>query len=240
MLKLCENLTELDFLPADPFCAKITAFAMTYGFGYDFARFYIQGNNAALCRIDGNITLWANDNADYTEMREFLDIIGFSSIQAEESKLKALGYKTSDSSFIVRYGGKAAAKPADFKTDADFKKIYALLTESGFEMGEYRDFLSDVCARLNKGTCTLGATGTDELRACAFRLFEGNKSVLLGAVATSPKHRGKGIASALVPYMAQGKKPSFLFCRNDSLLDFYTKCSFEKQGRWAIYLKEVN
>ena len=54
MLKLCEELSELNFLPSDPFCAKITATAECYGFGYDFCRIYIQGENAALSSLDGN------------------------------------------------------------------------------------------------------------------------------------------------------------------------------------------
>ena len=121
--------------------------------------------------------------------------------------------------------------------DCDKRKIYDLLCLCGFELGDYSAFLTDVCARLNKGTATLSAIlNGDEPGACAFALFEGTKSVLLGAVATNPSARGRGYASKLVGSLAEEKsdKKVFLFCRNDSLADFYAKIGFKKVGCWAI------
>lgn len=42
MIKLCENAAELEFLPADPFAARITALFDTYGAGCGFALFWVQ------------------------------------------------------------------------------------------------------------------------------------------------------------------------------------------------------
>jgi predicted GNAT family acetyltransferase len=74
------------------------------------------------------------------------------------------------------------------------------------------------------------------LCACAFALFEGEKSVLLGAVATSPEARGRGFASAIVGAIAEKKsdKDVFLFCRNDGLEAFYCGIGFETIGKWAV------
>ena len=112
-----------------------------------------------------------------------------------------------------------------------------MLCSCGFELGDYRAFLADICARLNKGTASFAAVAENgEPCACAFALFEGTKSVLLGAVATDPSARGKGYASAIVGTLAEEKsdKKVFLFCRNDSLADFYAKIGFKKVGCWAI------
>ena len=92
--------------------------------------------------------------------------------------------------------------------------------------------------RLNKSTASLAAAESDgELCSCAFALFEGEKSVLLGAVATNPLARGKGYASKLVGTLAEAKKEKevFLFCRNDSLEAFYSGIGFETVGKWAIF-----
>ena len=79
-----------------------------------------------------------------------------------------------------------------------------------------------------------------KLCACAFSLFEGEKSVLLGAVATKESARGKGYASKLVGTLACMKKDKkvFLFCRNDSLAAFYGKIGFAICGKWAVYETE--
>ena len=42
MIKLCENAAELEFLPADPFAARITALFDTYGACCGFALFWVQ------------------------------------------------------------------------------------------------------------------------------------------------------------------------------------------------------
>ena len=82
----------------------------------------------------------------------------------------------------------------------------------------------------------IAAEENGSLSACAFALFEGEKSVLLGAVATSPEARGRGYASAIVSEIAEKKsdKDVFLFCRNDGLEAFYSKIGFEIVGKWAI------
>ena len=235
MLKLCESIRELDFLPADPFCAKIEGYAVTYGTDYDFAKFYHQESDAALSWIDGNVTLWCSKNADMSEIRGFLDFIGYSSVQSTEEVILSLFGEVSDSSYIVKYISGAVCKPENYSDSCDLKLIYSLLTDSGFELGRYDAFVTDVCSRINSGTASFGCIAENNCPvACAFRLFENEKAVLLGAVATAESHRGKGLASSLVPYMAGKTKPAFLFCRNDSLRFFYENCGFSAVGRWAV------
>ena len=74
-----------------------------------------------------------------------------------------------------------------------------------------------------------------ELCACAFALFIGHGSTLLGAVATDPRARGRGCASRLVKALAaeQNGRAAFVFCRSDGLEDFYKKCGFCRIGKWA-------
>ena len=93
MISICENTEELDFLPADPYAARITALADTYGLGRDFAMFWVQSVGsvpvAAVSRIDGNLTVCCKENADYDELSAFLGAVGWSSITAEKSVLSA-------------------------------------------------------------------------------------------------------------------------------------------------------
>ena len=105
-------------------------------------------------------------------------------------------------------------------------------------MGDYGSFLADYCSKLNKGAAKLAVCSDEELDACASALFIGEKSVLLGAVATRETARGRGLASKLVKALADSfeDKTVYLFCRNDSLLEFYKKIGFESDGIWAEYI----
>ena len=240
---IIDDKNELSFLPADPYAARISALAQTYGTDYDFALFWVQRIDgipvAAVSRIDGNVTLSCLDGADFEELSEFFDAVGYSSITCDAEFAEKLGVSPQKTSFTVKYTG-GASVCNDVLRDYNKKEIYSLLCECGFELGDYGAFLADICSRLNKSTASLAAAELDgRLCACAFALFEGEKSVLLGAVGTSPAARGRGYASRLVGTLAETKKEKdvFLFCRNDSLADFYSKIGFETVGRWAIYEK---
>ncbi len=242
MLSLIKNKNELDFLWADPYSARITALALTYGTDYDFALFWVQKINdipvAAISRIDGNMTICCNENADFEEISCFLGAVGYSSITFDAKFAEKLGIIPQKTSYTVRYAGGAKSLKNEIISDYDKKEIYSLLCCCGFEMGEYNSFLSDICIRLNKKTASMGAIEINgSLCACAFALFEGDKSVLLGAVATNPAARGNGYASKIVGTLAEEKneKEVFLFCREDSLAEFYKKTGFEIAGKWAIF-----
>jgi GNAT superfamily N-acetyltransferase len=242
MLKLCEAMNQLDFLPADPYAARISALAKTYGFGYDFVLFWVQYIDdvpvAAVSRIDGNMSICCTEKADFEELEEFVKTVGFASLSCREEVLKKLGYTASKSSFIVEYKG--AFTPADPCVCWDYgkKEVFELLCECGFEMGDFGSFLADYCSKLNKGTAKLAVCAEAELNACASALFIGEKSVLLGAVATRETARGNGYASKLVKALADSfeDKTVYLFCRNDSLLGFYEKIGFESDGIWTEYI----
>jgi len=240
MISLVNNKNELSFLPADPYSARITALAETYGTEHNFAMFWVQKIDeipvAAISRVDGNMTLCCGENADFEELSGFVNVAGYSTLTFDMALAEKLGIVPQKSSFTVKYTG--GAESYDVLSDYNKKEVYALLTECGFELGDYNSFLADVCARLNKSTASLAADEIEgRLCACAFALFEGEKSVLLGAVATSPESRGRGCASKLVGTLAEAKKEKevFLFCREDSLKEFYKKIGFEPIGKWAIY-----
>ena len=243
MVSLCDNCNDLNFLPADAYAARITALFKTYGAGYDFASFWVQeidGESvAAISRVDGNMTLCCTEKSDFEELSCFVNAVGYSSLTFDEKYLLSLGITDAKSSYTVEYKGEKDFSDEIIRNDYDKKKLYDLLVSCGFELGSYQAFLSDVCARLNKNTASLAAVENEELDACAFALFEGEKSVLLGAVATRKEARGKGYASKLVKSLAGKEKNRkvFLFCRNDGLLEFYKKSGFVYAGKWAVVEK---
>ena len=246
MLKLCEILRELEFLPPDPYAARISALAATYGFEQSFALFWVQyvdGNPvAAVSRLDGNMSVFCGANTDFEELAAFIKTVGFSVLACREENMKKLGFEADNASYIVKYEGASDGEDPDVLWDYDKKKIYELLNDCGFEMGSFSAFASDYCSRLNKGAAMLAAIENESLDACASALFIGKSSVLLGAVATRKEARGKGYASKAVKALANrfDDKTVYLFCRNDSLLAFYKKMGFVSDGKWAEISADMN
>ena len=128
MVKLIEDKNELDFLPADPYAARITALAETYGTEHSFAMFWVQKIDekavAAVGRVDGNMTVCCLDGTDYEELSAFINAVGFLSLTCDAEVMKKLGFEASKTSFIVEYKGGAAFDSNDIVRDCDKKKIY--------------------------------------------------------------------------------------------------------------------
>ena len=101
MLKLCDNLSQLDFLPDDPYAARISALAKTYGFGHSFVLFWVQYIEnepvAAVSRIDGNMSICCTEKADFEELKEFIKTVGFAVLSCCEEVLKELGFTLTES-----------------------------------------------------------------------------------------------------------------------------------------------
>lgn len=224
-----------DLLPPSPYTARLQALYATYG-PTPFADFWSHGEQSGLCRVDGVFTLFAGQGFDAEEVRRFLDFAGGTVLCCEESIAAALGYTPEKSSIIVEFEGGGAEPFGEEPTD--LKAVYNLLQKCGFDMGDYRAYLEDIGLRLRRNTAAVLATCENgRLLGTASALFIGRNSVLLGAVATEPETRGRGIASRLVGalaarYKAEGKRV-FLFCRSDDLLPFYEKCNFRAVGRWS-------
>ncbi len=222
-------------LPPSPYTARLQALYATYG-AAPFADFWLQGDQSGICRVDGVFTLSAGEDFDPEEMRHFLYFAGGTALCCEESICRSMGYTPEKSSFIVEYRGGEA--PFFGEEAADLKAVHRLLSECGFAMGDYRSFLEDIGLRLRRGTAdTAVCLENGCLLGTASALFIGQNSVLLGAVATEPEARGRGIASRLVKglaarYASRGKRV-FLFCRSDDLAAFYEKCDFVCVGRWS-------
>ncbi len=236
------RLTDRPFTDDCAYSARICALHNTYK-NAPFAFFWQQENGdeitAAIAKIDGDVTLFATENADYEELAVFLETVGYSTVSCNEAVMKKLGFSYYSSSFLVEYKNPQTVS-ADGIVRADYAAVYSLLKECDFSLpATLGDFLADFAARCNHSAADYGCIlEGDKLASTASALFIGEKSVLLGAVATAKDCRGKGYAAKIVAaladkYYLSGKRV-YLFCREDSLEKFYTRIGFEVIGKWSV------
>ena len=245
MVKLVDDDKMLyDFCDNDPFCAQISAYRRAYGDGVPEIMFWMQlidgAPRAAISRVDGAVTLCAEASADYEELREFLDFLGFSSLKTEFSVLERLGYRADAAGSIVRFVSRNKCDDIHAAcgfTD-DYKTVFGILQKCGFEgLGDYSHWLADISHRCRHGVAKIMLCSAESKNvACASALFITETVAFLGAVGTLPEYRGRGFARETVGTLAElfknEGKDVYLFCK-DKLVPFYEKVGFQKVGSWA-------
>lgn len=239
----------LSFCDRDVFGTRIKAYFNCYSTDYDFVKFWVQlddGGNvtAAISRVDGDMTLTA-ENADYEELLQFVRIVGFNTIQCKRSVAQNLTPDETLWGYVVRFENEKENLEISLKRNFDLKEIYAIIkAENLTGVGELLPWLSDTIFRVNRNTAQpLLAEADGENAGCAMVLFRTDKAALLGAVATVPKFRGRGIARALVTRLANEELKSGrrteLLCKNDSIVDFYKSIGFKAVDEWSLITNET-
>lgn len=248
MLKLLEREIRLPF-PVSPMTIEIEALIKTYGFNTSFALFWIQELDgkitAAVSKLDSHVTVAAEKDFDSQELKEFLNVIGFSSLLGEKWVLEDLGFKISEKGIIMKYSPLAASdgniEPMTFACEPPYRKIYNLLEEPesfGESISSYEDWLCDLSRRVrNNCARVLFREREDKCISCGMFTFESDSGAVIGAVATHKDFRSMGYASDIVKELCAAaqkeKKDVFLMCREDKA-SFYKKLEFKITGEFSL------
>lgn len=232
------------FCDRDVFGTRIKAYFNCYSTDYDFVKFWVQtddnGNvTAAISRVDGDMTVTA-ENADFEELLQFAKIVGFTTIQCERAVAKHFTDDEELWGYVVEFKEKTEAKEIPLKQNLELKEIYNIIkAENLTGVGDYLPWLSDTSFRINRNTAKPLLCQLDGNNAgCAMVLFRTDKASLLGAVATVPEFRGRGVARALVTRLAneeltKGNRVELL-CKSDSIVEFYKSIGFTVTNEWSL------
>ncbi len=232
------------FCDRDVFGTRIKAYFNCYSTDYDFVKFWVQtddeGNvTAAISRVDGDMTVTA-ENADFEELLQFVKIVGFTTIQCERAVAKHFTDDEELWGYVVEFKEKTEEKEIPLKQNLELKEIYNIIkAENLTGVGDYLPWLSDTTFRLNRNTAKPLLCEFDGRNAgCAMVLFRTDRASLLGAVATVPEFRGRGVARALVTRLANEELTNGnrveLLCKSDSIVEFYKSIGFTVTNEWSL------
>lgn len=246
MLKAVEKNDEafLSFCDRDVFGTRIKAYYNCYSTDFDFMKFWTQYDDdgritAAISRIDGDATLCA-ENADFEELSEFLNIVGFRTVQCEKFAAERLTDEPFEWGYVVRCDSVGNYNEAKLKKVFELREIYDIIKPENLTgVGDYLPWLSDTTYRVNRGAAEgrIAMCG-GENAGCAMVLFRTDKAALLGAVATRPQFRGRGLARSLVldlaeMELAEGRHVELL-CKSGSIVEFYKSIGFRAVNEWGL------
>ena len=248
MIRLLTDEKEADIklLKKDVFGTRILAYFNTYSTKFPFLSVWYQQNGsgkitAFISSMEGTGTLTAADDADYEELSAFIDMLPLKSLQSQRAVFNKLKRKEKLHGNVVRYvDSSCKEKKYEIIRNPQLSDVYAIINAAGLlGTGNYLEWLSDTTSRVNAGTAlAAGIYSKGKLVSCAMKLFITPDAVLLGAVATDPAERGKGMAGEIVHTLAEEcaaqNKRTELLCANGSITEFYKSTGFIIADEWSM------
>ena len=223
---------------SDPFYTRVLSLFESYGTGVAFVGFWAQiiedQPTALISRFEDKFSLYLTGSSDLEEIAAFLHFQGAGAVMAESRFFPKMKYNYALSGQVLRYRDDHYISDLEIY-EPEIKEVYDLLLtcESEiFRVPPYLSFLSDVTHRRNLGKCTVIGTKLDgALASSVMTVSETEHAAILGAVATHPDCRKRGLSRELVRTLAsritgQGRA-AYVFSASDQNTRFYQNSGFE-------------
>lgn len=239
MIRPADNSTSFDIASSDPFITRILSLYMSYGEGYDFVGFWEQkageSTAALISRFEDKFSLWLTDGADMDEIAAFVRFQGAGSVMYNAEYVVDIPHAAHTiEGRVLEYIGDNYNSDKEIYEPA-FKELYGLLKicESDiFRVPDYMMFLSDLTHRRNMDKLHLIGTDADgALASSVMTVSEAPSSAIIGAVATRPDCRGRGLSRDLVRTLAtrlrsEGRRV-YVLSASDANTHFYINSGFK-------------
>ncbi len=225
------------FHTTDPFFTRILSLYESYGEGYAFTGFWVQevGGDitAAVSRFEDVFSLYLTDAADLAEITAFLRFQGADSVMFDQRFALDLPAEREICGQVLAYRGVQYISELELY-EPEIPSYYRLLESCAserFRVPAYLPFLSDVRHRLNRGKCRLLGTDVDgTLASGVMTVSETERAVILGAVATRPAYRRRGLSRELVRTLAsqfaRQDRAVYVFSASGEHTRFYERSGF--------------
>lgn len=230
----------------DPFLCRILCIANMYQ-NYSFADCWVQKQEqtakptAYLSKMDGVITLFAHENANFDELCMFIKMIGASCIMCHASCAEQLHITPARTGTIMKWNAHLLEQ-ANGTVCPDLHQVYSVLqacNSKAFQVPEFEPFYLDMSHRIRHGGATaVGYRKEDTVIACALTVAETEHAAIIGAVAVLPEYQRQGIGTSVVQSllhrcMAKHQKHIYVYCNSKENALFYRTMGFTDSGVWA-------
>ena len=217
---------------------RILCYALCYGFDKSFVDFWAN-ENVVVARFENAFTIKALPDADFDELREFIDILGATEIVTDKNTAEALGFND----FTVKSGYRYVGENCVYDDVSDVNEelmfqLYSIISEAipdSFcrDRDSYLSFLSDYMYRKRRGySRAYGVFVGDKLVSTAITSAETDDSAIISGVACDEGYRkfgyGKKTVLTSASLLNKENKNVYVIALNDSAKGFYEHIRFEK------------
>ena len=222
---------------------KIRSAAALYGVERPFCRFWTGDRGGVLMVSDGVATLHAGDDGE--EMAAFLSMSSDVTMVRTDAKTAmwlAEEWRGDVETGTVMRAERLLQKSGEIATLPPGKLYDLLSSVFGLAMPPFDVWYADVHYRWRHGRLhTAAIEDMGEVLSCAMTVAECEDAVLIGAVATKPKVRGRGLAGRCVRALAHGAESDgravWISPKNEAAASLYHHLGFSPCGRWGTVKK---
>ncbi|MDC0700639.1 GNAT family N-acetyltransferase [Clostridium sp. D33t1_170424_F3] len=238
MIQQVKALAELDPFRGSAFACRIRATAEAYGLDYPFARFWVQGEHAALCLLDDVLVLDVQPGAEPEELASFVRMAGARTVLCAEEAARELLFSVSVAGEIMALESIDAPEAA-CEWNPSLREVHALLHDcesASFVPPEFEPFYLDLSHRIRHETAqTVGLRQNGRLASCAVCSACTEEAAVLSAVAVHPDFRRQGLGALAVRSLAASlhRQKTYIFRADGENEAFYRALGFAGCGRFA-------
>ncbi|MBE6757334.1 MAG: GNAT family N-acetyltransferase [Ruminococcaceae bacterium] len=225
-------------LPNSEAMLRILGAAAAYGIERPFCRFWTDDHGGALMIAEGVATLHAPSFAE-----DWLTFLTMSPdvyrVRTDAATAQALALLWNTEATCGQVMRAQTITPCGDAVVSAPSQLYPLISAVfGEAVPPFDGWYADVHHRLRRErfhACAVCEGG--EVLSCAMTVAECDAAVLLGAVATHPAARGRGLASACVTQLAhicrQSGKDVYISPKNAAAAELYSRLGFMVCGDWG-------
>ena len=234
MISLISELPHTAF--ADEFLmTKIKANLLSYGTECGFLDLWYQQSEdkitALICKFEQSVILVADPTADFGEIKEFINVIGFKNIQAEPFILELLGFEFTEYQVVFKMTEKGGSLPEMPNITAVYDLLYGE-ENPHIAKAEFESFYVDLSHRIRHNTAA--AILADKAVCVASHLTD--TAAVISGVTTKKEARKAGLGSLVLKGLTENLNGRKIFAAaENSVVPFYIKNGFKKCGKTAIY-----
>lgn len=232
----------ISFCRRFPLGCKISSKVSAYGFEYDFFKVWFSRNgsdiSAVIAQFENEVTIVADDNADFEELSSFCQLNGFENGCCQSEVLGKLGLAPKAEKQMFVYEKPSGNNTGFIDAHGDLRQAYSIISKSipnSFSPDEnaYLSFLSDFTFRQRRGSARIKTYSENgKVVSCALTSAETDNTAIISGVACDESQRGKGIGKMTVQCLAdellREGKTVYVIALNDGAGEFYNKIGFKK------------
>lgn len=229
--------------------ARVSALIKAYGTDRRFFNVWHQDFDTVLARLEGSFFVCGGKNIDYEEIGFFLNfnpyfnrLTGKAEVVEKIAQMFTVDCERRSYDFMAmpQKTAQGLAQSDDFEIDPapklrDVYNVILACQSDEFKVGSFEPWYVDLSHRIRHGCARAYLLKVDgEVRATCLVSAESDYAGLISGVATIPRFRGRGYATAAVRRacfdLARSGKQPVLECL-PTLSAFYTRLGFEKTAQ---------
>lgn len=223
---------------------RIGCYAMAYGFDRDFLLIWFDEESlTVIAKFYDSMTVVSKAD-DFDEVREFIEMIGYLSLETSSEICDKLGYTADTVKKAYIFNGAAVDFGAVEIGEEYYKSLYSLVSTNipgSFNSSKeaYLSFLSDFTFRKSRGFARAKGFVVDgALVSSVITSAETDRFALISAVASDKAYRGAGLGKktvlSMVNELTTENKKVFVIALNESAEGFYEHIGFEFCEKIAV------